>query len=251
MLKQLRDPIRNLEEFNGKYKDKSCFIIGSGTSIAKQDIKLVRDFVTISVNSGYIAAPWSDFFLSDDHSVAQWSYFNVDLRKSKTTVLLYEDKFKRFFKVFKDRTVFFRHRRGYHITDKYEHENYENRVCQSRTSVGTAIHVAHIMGCDPIILLGVDCCRVAGKRYFWFDNKDYIKQSRIDGLPLDRFMKVREYGYETDRDLLEILAYWNMSSKFFKEKCRIFNASPVSMMHCFEKIDFRDSLKLGKSKNAS
>ena len=58
--------VRNLEEFNGKHKGETCFIIGAGTSIHFQNLEPLKDHVTIAVNSGYVAANWASYFVSDD-----------------------------------------------------------------------------------------------------------------------------------------------------------------------------------------
>ena len=58
--------MRNLEEMNGIYKDTPCFIICPGPSVAAQNLEPLKNYVTIAVNSGYLAAPWANYFLSDD-----------------------------------------------------------------------------------------------------------------------------------------------------------------------------------------
>ena len=85
---------RNLEEFNNRYPGRTCFIIGSGCSVndIQKDLHLLSSHVTIAVNSGYVAYPQSDFFVSDDWSVANWSYFFDDLTKSQHTVALLYDR---------------------------------------------------------------------------------------------------------------------------------------------------------------
>ena len=61
--------MRNLEEFNGIHKGKTCFVIGAGTSLHFQDLeplKSMDNVVMIAVNSGYVAASWAGYFVSDD-----------------------------------------------------------------------------------------------------------------------------------------------------------------------------------------
>lgn len=226
-----------LNQFNNSYANKPCFIIGSGTSINSQDLLPIKDHISIAVNSGFLATPWSNFFLSDDWSVKYWSYFYRDLRKSNDTlVLLYESNFN-----CEDwpanRIVYFKHRQGYNITDVYNHYNNDYHICEARTSVGSAIHVAHIMGCNPIILIGIDCCRVDGKRYFWTDNPNIEKPTLTK--PNRPYRKVLEKTLN-DGDLKEITDYWNMSAKYFLEKCNIINASPISSLECFPKKSLTD-----------
>ena len=228
--------MRNLEEFNQKYASKTAFVIGSGPSLNSQDLTPLKDFVTIAVNSAYLAFPNSDYFLSDDWSCARWSYYMEDLRYSLTIPLLYEKMLWDQTAYFGDRAVLFRHRTGYHITDKYEHNNRENHICQARTSVGSAIHVAHIMGCSNIVLLGVDCCRTDSLRHFWQD-RGKKKPRRLDGLPVDPHRRTTFEGQQSDTDLIDITRYWRDKAPFFLEKCKVFNASPVSALTVFPKVN--------------
>lgn len=232
---------RDLEEFNGIHKGRKCFIVGAGPSLHFQDISPLVNHVTITVNSGYLAFKEADYFITDDHATANWSYFYKDLKEStKTNVLLYEDKLKNSTKLFGNRSVLFRHRKGYHITDKYEHNNKINHICQARTSTGSAIHVAHIMGCSEIFLLGLDCCRIEGKRYFWqFRNN---QPTRSDGIPIDNYHKTIENGTQSDSDLKEIHKYWNNTGKLILNKCKVYNASGNSVLNTFPKVNLEDCL---------
>ncbi len=240
--------MRNLEEMNGKHNGTICFVIGAGPSIHYQDLTPLKKCVTIAVNSGYVAAPWATYFLSDDWSVQAWSFFE-DLQRSNTTVLLYEGMFKGAQKTFGNRTVFFRHRTKYHITDKYVHNDYENNICQGRSSTSTAIHVAHIMGCSKIVLVGVDCCRIQNYRYFWqfpgFKNPPHRK----DRVPVDGYYKCNFEGKQSDHDLVDILSYWRTKGPKMLEKCDIYNASPVSTLKVFPKVDLEEFIE-SEIKNA-
>lgn len=244
--------IRNLEEFNGKYKDRTCFIIGAGTSIHFQSLEPLKDHITIAVNSGYVAAPWANFFVSDDWSVARWSYFFEDLEKSETTIaLLYEKKLSSSVGSFGDRSVIFRHRGGTHIADRYDHLDKKNHIGETRTSVGTGIMIAHIMGCSKIVLLGVDGCRNFGKRYFWelpigtapYRSEPYKKPYRSDYTGWDCFHVVKERGQTTDTDLIDINKSWNTLGKAINKKCKVYNASENSTLNIFPKVNLEKFLE--------
>lgn len=238
--------MRNLEEFNQSYQKRPAFIIASGPSVFGLDLDtLLKDQITIAVNSGYVAMKTAKFFVSDDWSVVNWSYFFNDLYQSPTTLaLLYENKFRDAHQIFGERFVAFRHRTGYHITNNYSHSNKENHILQSRTSVGSAIHIAHIMGCDPICLIGVDCHRTNGLRYFWqFDPSKYNYPFRRDRTRFDNFQRIMHKGKQSDTDLVDILKYWETFGKELNEKCRVFNLSPASALDIFTKVSLDDFLK--------
>ena len=229
--------MKNLEEFNSVYKNKLAFIIASGPSINDYDLSPLKNYVTFAVNSGYVAFPDADFFVSDDWAIAEWSYYFDDLKNNKKTVpLLYEDKLPTFFD---DRAVFFRHRKGGHITDRYVHNSYDEHICQSTTSVGSAIHIAHIMGCSPIVLLGVDCTLKNGFRYFWEHGNKYKTPYKRGARR--SFAKLVLKGKETDIDLFGILKYWNEASSFMN-KLQIYNASVDSVVESFPKKSLQEIL---------
>ena len=190
--------MRNLQEFNEKHKGQPIYILGPGTSIYSQNIDRLKNQLVITVNSGCVAAPWATYFVSDDESICRWSYFD-DLISSETTILLYENKLANKAALFQKRAVIFRHRKGIHIPISYEHNNKKMHLGETRTSLGTGIMCAIIMGCDKIILLGVDCCRQNGFRYFWqMPAKEcafpFKVPHRKDGIPVDYFKKCRVQG---------------------------------------------------------
>jgi len=126
------------------------------------------------------------------------------------------------------------------------HKNYPNRVCQARSSVGTAIHIAHIMGCNEIVLLGIDCCRVDDKRYFWqFQPKQAFRRDRM---PVDKFRIIEHNGKRSDDDLVDILSYWETYGEKAQEKIPIYNASPVSVLKVFPKEKLEKLVSRGKTK---
>jgi hypothetical protein len=94
------------------------------------------------------------------------------------------------------------------------------------------------MGCKKIILLGIDCCRQEGLRYFWGKRGAVSKRPfRNDRIPIDHYSRVFYENKQTDIDLIDIAQYWESKSVFFNKKCQVFNASPISILNEFPKID--------------
>lgn len=244
--------IRNLEEFNGKYKDRICFVVGAGTSLHFQDLEPLKKHITIAVNSGYVAVPWANFFVSDDWSVVHWSFFFKDLAQStKTIALLYENKLGSSVGWFGDRSVVFRHRKGIHIADQYDHSNRKNHIGETRTSVGTGIMIAHIFGCSKIVLMGIDGNRQFGHRYFWelsphispHRTEPYKRPFRSDKVAWDCYRKVKIKGQITDVDLIDINRSWSAFGNAVNKKCKVYNASENSTLEVFPKIDLERFLE--------
>ena len=237
--------LRNLEEFNGKFAGKTCFILGAGCSLINQldDLHKLSNHITIAVNSGYVAYPASDFFISDDWSSASWSYFWRDLVESKTTTaLLYDQKLTKSAPLFGSRAVMFKHRKGYNLTSVYSHTNREQYSWEARSSAGSAIGVAHIMGCEHIVLLGVDGRRVGDYRYFWqMPQWKGQKPYRNDNIKIDAFKRCEVQKIPTDIDLKSINDYWKMIGQ--KSPLKIYNASPISIIQGMKTIPLSDAIE--------
>jgi len=242
--------MRNLEEFNGKHLGQPGIVIGSGTSVLDVDLSLFKNYPRITVNSGYMACTDAEYFVSDDEEISLWNFFCNDLRNSNTIVFLYEDKLQDRVEWFGDRSVLFRHRQGYHITDKYEHENKKNRIVQCRSSLGSAIHIAIIMGCDPILVVGLDCYRWNSYRWFWqHPSWQGIRPYRIDRHKEDKYRQKYHRRVKTDDDLVDIMRYWQAQGGEFNKKCRVYNCSKDSLVDVFPKIsamDFVDKFNSAK-----
>ena len=244
--------MRNLEELNSCHEGRPCFIVAAGTSVHYQNVEALKDHVVIAVNSGYLAAPWATYFVSDDWSMERWSFFYNDLRSSKhTQALLYEDKLGTKVGWFGDRAVLFRHRKGISIPDKYRHKDKKFHLGETRTSTGTAMMIAHIMKCSPVVLLGVDCCRQNSMRYFWqlphklspFRKEAWPKPKRNDGIPEDRYRVIKNSEITTDFDLKDMTRTWDDFGEAMNEKCRVYNTSDVSLLKVFPKVNLEKFLE--------
>lgn len=234
--------IRNLEEFNQKHKGKSAIILASGPSLIDEieNFSYFPKFVTIAVNSGY-AAYETDYFVSDDWETKIWHHFAISLKRSnKTIALLYEDKLGDQAHLFGERSVIYRHRLGYYMTSKYEHDNYDNYIMQCRSSLGSAIHIAFIMGIKSIMILGLDCCRKQKYRWFWQLPEWKNKAKRLDGKKEDKYRWRKQNHIDTDSDLIDILNYWNKHGAEINKKCTVYNGSKISQVKVFPYKSLKD-----------
>lgn len=225
--------MRNLAEFNEAHKNQPVFIIGAGPSLHSENPKQLNEHLTIAVNSGICFYPEATYFVSDDEACWHWSYMNKDLMSSNTIVLLYDKKLGHTAKKFGNRAVLFKHREGWYPSDTYSHTEYRNHIGQCRNSLVTAIMIAHIMGCSPIFLLGADCCRIRGNRYFWQFWEKEKQPYRNDKVPEDRYMKTKD----SDTDLVDLLKYWNRFGNEINKKCKVYNVSPISKINAFPRIN--------------
>ena len=236
--------MRTLDEFNGKYKEKTmACILGSGPSLFHQNLELLKNYVVFTVNSSILAYPEADFFVSDDEDCFRFSYYTEDLRNSNATVLLYEDKLGHTAHLFGDRAVLFRHKADEKMNDEYSHNIWEKKIFRCRSSFSSAIHIAHIMQCSPIILLGLDACRDGSIRWFWQHPDFPNKPRRTDGRPIDRYKRTRRRNTSTDTDLLDILQYWQMHGREINKKCTVYNASGKTVVDVFPRMPLEEILE--------
>lgn len=153
------------------------------------------------------------------------------------------NKMSTFTKGLGSRAVLFRHRKGYRLSNSYSHTDRQKHIWEARSSMGSAIHVAHIMGCDPIILLGVDGRRINDYRYFWQMPQWRGKVPyRNDSVKIDTFRRCIIDQIPADTDLKSINHYWEKILQ--KSGLNIYNASPISLIRSIPYVNFADAICL-------
>ena len=238
-----------LSSLSDKHKGKPCFIIGAGPSLASQDLTLLKNHVTIAVNSGIVKGDFSNYFLTDDTDASNWSYFRIDLPKLNCISLLYKAKLGKCSNHIKNK-IWFDHKFWYVPPEnKYYDEGLiftkdpEKPIIGARTSTGSAIHFAYIMGCDPIVLLGCDCCYAGNKRYYWQfegEKKPYRLDRRANFCaPTHGRIK----GKPVDHHSLAFIEYFKNLARHAKEQnINIINASG-GILDCFKREKYEDLLE--------
>ena len=117
-------------------------------------------------------------------------------------------------------------------------------IIGARTSTGTAIHLAYIMGFDPIVLIGNDCCHYQRKRYFWqFPGEK--KAYRVDGMPIVFVADRGKMGNKSiDKHSVDFMQYFNaLSKQCKKQNINIIDASgEFGLLKCFDKMELEDIL---------
>ena len=228
-----------LKELENKHKDKMCFILGAGPSLNDEDTDRLKDYVSITANSSIVAMPDCDYYLADDIGVKNWSYYLEELKESKCIKLLFRDKLQDHCgHLPRTEIVWFQHKwwhspkdNTYNPMGLYMTSSTSEPIIGARTGVGSAMHFAYIMGCDPIVLLGCDCCYYFDKkrfyRYFWqFWDKDE-QPYRITGEPVFCYPnKGMKKGNYIDSHCHDFLAYWEkLATQTKAQGINIINAS--------------------------
>ena len=245
-----------LQDLQGKYKDVMAFIVGAGPSLHFQDTTPLKDYVTFAINSGILKQPEPDYFVADDWHVKVWSYFQRDLAQSKCIKLFYEKKLKGYTNhIQKDQIIWFDHKtwfdgQRFHKDGLVMTRKASKPIIGARTSSGSAIHLAHIMGCSPIVLLGSDCCYHGKKRYFWeFDGERRPEVLERVGEFNPIIRKDTKRDKYVDKHTVQFEAYWKqLAAQAKKQGITIINASG-GILDAFPRMGLGEVLKkYGKRK---
>ena len=240
-----------VRDIHMKHRGKLGFLICSGPSLRNVDIPVLDDYVTLTVNSGIVGKNNCDYFLSDDIGVKNWSYYIDDAKNSKCIKLLYKKKLKEHAGHFNDdEVIFFDHTwyfdprsKKYNLDGLIMSQDYRDPIIGARTSSASGLHMLYIMGCDPIVILGMDCHYDQGKRYFWqFWNEN--KPFRVTGEPVFSKANAGRYdGKAIDSHCRDMLHYWRLfAKKNIDLNCSILNCSMTSTIEQFEKKELEQVL---------
>jgi hypothetical protein len=242
-----------IEDLKDIYKGKPVFCVGSGPSLhfIEKELLKIKDYPIICANSAILK--FADlgcknlYFLSDDIAVKNWNYFQ-ELKKINCTYLLFEDKLKNHVShLDKNKIVWFKHKCWY---SPFENKHYpeglvltkNEPIIGSRTSLGSAIHIAYIMGGIPV-LLGSDCCYYQNKRYFWqFEGEK--KAYRLDGKHSINYPnKGIKDGFPVDDHSLSFIEYWEaLSKQLKKQNINVINCSG-GILKCFNRMGLKEVLE--------
>ena len=222
----------SVEDLIDKHKGSVGFVLGAGPSLHYVQPETLAPYVTIAVNSALSKFQNCDYFLSDDVAVKNWNYFKRILPSCPGISLLYEAKLKDQYKhLDPDRVCLFKHKCWYEPSTKKYHEDglvmtKGEPIIGARTAAGSAVHFAYLMGCDPIILLGCDCCYEGKKRYYW-QFEDEVPCFRLDNEKVFSFPdQGQKNGKFYDFHSRDFMAYWKaLAEQAKKQDISIISAS--------------------------
>ncbi len=227
---------KSYTELLNKFEDKeNIFILGAGHSLFFNSqnslfLKLKDYGIVICVNSAIIAETEPDYFISNDHLITFWDYWQVVLNSKcikivRNSWLKYKDKIKDFY-------IFFPRNTSEDIVDFEE----KGKLCYC-SSVVTALDFSiQCENTSKIFLLGVDQCLDKETQYhhFW------------QSLPRDK--QPRELGKKvltSWEQQKKVFKYNNMAYKALKKfaeykNVEIYNCNKNSKVEIFLKIKFEE-----------
>jgi len=200
-----------VDHFIDKHKGQVCFVLGTGPSLKDLSSYLLRDHIVIAVNGAIIKAPKSDYYFSCDYGMVLWrswwelKFLECDLiLASNTGFGAFQNKVERevFEGIENDRINYAPRKKGLKIDKNPE-------MLSGSSSVHSAVHFAHLLGCSPIVLLGCDCRYGEGKKHYW-DFPDQPKEGLVkpEYEQYRRPLAVEEPGAKMDGELHHHIKIW-------------------------------------------
>ena len=219
---------RALEEFKGCHAGRPAAILGAGPSLRHLQPEWLDGFLVFAINSAFVKYPDCDYFVTaDGRRPNHWSWHQ--LQHHKCTVMMtqlgwWQPNLAEWAGVPKDRIVAF--------------SNIEPLCSPANSSPHAAINIAIYMGCDPIILLGCDCCWTDDDKLHFYDYDGQPQDPII--LPYDRTRPVsRDPGTSViDNNQKADIRVWGEIEQL-NPGVAILNASG-GMLDVFPRIEGKD-----------
>tara|TARA_Y100000310_G_scaffold345772_1_gene469647 strand:+ start:1646 stop:2341 length:696 start_codon:yes stop_codon:yes gene_type:complete len=163
--------INSVNNWTNALTGTPCFILGNGPSLNRQNIKLLSSYFTIGINRIFYKLDptiliFQDMQLwhSDKHNVLKTHALKYCRDKADIQGRFYHFKL---------------------MTGEYSLPENPS-VLKGRGSTGPlAFQLAYLLGCDPIILVAMDCCYEEGKTDFYGVNpmhKHHTLRNCVKGL---------------------------------------------------------------------
>ena len=202
----------DLKTYLDIHKGRTCFILGTGPSLRKLNPNKIKKHVVIAVNSSILKAPEADYYFSCDTGLVLWDSW-LTLKNLKCQLILASNCG---FGVFEDRVdgkvfegidplrIHYIARKKDNVYDK------GSKLVEGSTSVHPAVHLAYVMGCSKIVLIGCDLNYINGlKRFHNFPGEPKEKLRKPEYNQYRRPLGKDNPGGKTDGELSYHLKFWN------------------------------------------
>lgn len=225
------DPFEHIRGIN---KGEVGFIAASGPSLRHIDSKKFEDKTIIAVNGSFLKFKNQNpyYFTCDGRVVFKYHWQEVKYSYSPVVVNLAGAGSQIFlWGGILDTS------RIYYYSEKREDKKFldtDSSIISASNSTIAAVHFAHILGCSPIILLGVDCCYEEGKKYY----------NDFEGQPKDGWHLNVSDPPAVDEDKSSD-GYLHLFQNGWKEIAEINNHIEIlnasgGILDCFPKVNWED-----------
>src|SRR5574343_930941 len=153
-------------EFRDIHKNKLAFILGAGVSITEADLSLIKPYITMCINESILLYNEPNYYLSCNGDSFTFGLFDK-ASESKNTTLITPGEFD-FEKTYYNGQPYYKLPRKFKEKDCNLANKDDTHLIVGATSTEVGAHLLYIMGCSPIVLLGIDACRLKGYQAFYF-----------------------------------------------------------------------------------
>jgi len=249
-----KDLVAKNVELKNKHKGERCFILGSGPSIKKEDLKPLKNEIVFALNNFYVH-PDFDIIMSGEkakyymtapihppQTEKEWYEWFSDMEKyvpKNTTMLLglnsYRENIKYIFDkygLFKEHQIYWYYA-GRQVNEYYQFNKKDiditNMIWSANTVSIYALIFAIYMGFDEIYLLGMDHTQICNTNNSQNSIRFYNKaKHQSKELPLnisDKIIQVNQY--------LSRYIQWKQYYILSKLNPNIYNCSLESLLKLF------------------
>ena len=199
-----------------RHKGQTAFVLGAGPSLRKINPTWLRDCVVIAVNDAILKVPFAKFFMSCDWGMPLRKAW-LTVKESECSLILHnvdvgfsylddQTGVKAFDGISLERVSYFDFKKDNELVM----ERKSRKLIRGSSSVHSAVHLAHLLGCSPIVLLGCDCQYEEEKYHF----TDFVGQP-MGGFIKSEYEKIKpQYSFvvtkfeNTDAVLMGHVACW-------------------------------------------
>lgn len=257
-----KDVVAKNIELKDIHKGKRCFILGSGTSIKKEDLKPLKNEIVFALNNFYVHEDFAEIMSGDmpkyymtapihpPQTEDEWKRWFVDMEKymPKNTNMLfglnaYEGNIKYIFEkygIFKEHKINW-YFAGVNASEYYSFDQKDidmtNMIWSANTVSIYALIVTIYMGFDEIYLLGMDHNYMCKSENDWRFYKEAIHQKDEEKRSMGDKSHVQHSFMATSR----IFEHYQILKD--NNKIKIYNCSSSSLLDIFEYRNLGETIK--------
>lgn len=235
---------KKLKQYNDKYKNKRCFILGNGPSLSPEDLTKLHEngeitFATNRIYNIFDKTDWRPtYYCCEDHLIIKEK--QEEINNIEAEMKFIPINLKWYHNVNIDDATYFYINYDREKDEKYSFSTDISKQINCRGTVTfTCMQIAAYMGFSEIYLLGVDhnfrrIINEDGKVVVDNSVKDYFCEGYDEDIKDE---VVHDMGNNT-RTYIDAKLYCDES-----RKCKIVNATRGGKLEVFERIDFDEIFK--------
>ena len=236
-----------LNELRNKHQGQTAFVLASGPSTRHADVeRMHKAGIVITMSSSVMHDENPDYHLIIDAATSFLKSFDLvaqsDAIVARGPAVSLRDMIPR------NRILDFQNQRSARLSREAE------ALSQWTTSPITAVHFAFVMGCKKVVLIGCDCQREEGKRYFYEFWNPPVDDPMVNSFITTGFVRPHRRIIGIDKPAEDSKGVeggwfgaarsdWDASMKLLPDDAEVVNASG-GRLECFPMVDIE--MLLGK-----